>query len=55
VAAEWARLPGFIALNLLGNATMSIPAAVYRIIMFVTAGVFTWWLKPQGPGAVGGG
>lgn len=39
----------FIALNVLGNATISIPAAVYSIIMFVTAGVFTWWLNRQRP------
>jgi hypothetical protein len=37
----------FIALNVLGNPTISIPAAVYSIIMFVTAGVFTWWLNRQ--------
>jgi BASS family bile acid:Na+ symporter len=35
----------FIALHVLGNATISIPAAGYSIIAFVTAGVFTWWLN----------
>jgi BASS family bile acid:Na+ symporter len=37
----------FIALNVLNNATMSIPAAVYSLIMFVTAGVFVAWLNRQ--------
>jgi bile acid:Na+ symporter, BASS family len=35
----------FVALNVLGNGTMSIPAAIYSLIMFVTAGVFAWWLN----------
>ena len=35
----------FIAINVLGNSTMSIPAAIYSLIMFVTAGVFAWWLN----------
>jgi len=35
----------FIALNVLQNAAMSVPAAVYSIIMFVTASVFTAWLN----------
>lgn len=35
----------FIALNVLQNATMSVPAAVYSIIMFITAGAFTLWLN----------
>lgn len=30
----------FIALNVQGNATMSIPAAVYSLLMFVTAAAF---------------
>lgn len=33
----------FIALNVLGNAAMSIPAAVYSLLMFFTAAVFAWW------------
>ena len=35
----------FIALTVLGNGTMSVPAAIYSLIMFVTAGVFAWWLN----------
>jgi BASS family bile acid:Na+ symporter len=34
----------FIALNVLENNLMSIPAALYSLIMFVTAAVFAWWL-----------
>ncbi|HEX6363943.1 MAG TPA: bile acid:sodium symporter, partial [Albitalea sp.] len=34
----------FIALNLLGSSTMAVPPAIYSLIMFVTAGVFAWWL-----------
>lgn len=34
----------FIALNVLGNGLMSVPAAIYSLIMFVTAAVFAWWL-----------
>jgi BASS family bile acid:Na+ symporter len=30
---------------LLNNATMSIPAAIYSIIMFFTAGAFGWWVN----------
>jgi BASS family bile acid:Na+ symporter len=37
----------FIALNVLQDARMSIPAAVYSIVMFVTAGAFTAWLNRQ--------
>ena len=33
----------FIALNVLQNATMSIPAAVYSLLMFFTAAVFAWF------------
>jgi BASS family bile acid:Na+ symporter len=40
----------FIALTVLQNATMSVPAAVYSIIMFVTAGAFTFWLNRR-PGS----
>lgn len=35
----------FIALNVLQSAAMSIPAAVYSIIMFITASAFTLWLN----------
>jgi len=30
----------FIALNVLGNARISVPAAVYSLLMFATAAVF---------------
>ena len=33
----------FIALNVLQNATMSIPAAVYSLLMFFTAAAFAWF------------
>ncbi len=39
----------FIALNVLEDARMSIPAAVYSIIMFMTAGAFTLWLNRRNP------
>lgn len=39
----------FIALNVLGNATMSIPAAVYSLLMFVTAAVFAAWVARGNP------
>lgn len=35
----------FIALNVLGSAVMSIPAAVYSLLMFFTAAAFAWWLN----------
>jgi bile acid:Na+ symporter, BASS family len=34
----------FIAFNVLNNGALSVPAAIYSLIMFVTAGVFAWWL-----------
>lgn len=39
----------FIALNVLGNAAMSVPAAVYSLMMFFTAAAFAWWVnrKPE--------
>ena len=40
----------FIALNVLGNSTMSIPAAIYSLFMFVTAGVFAWWVSRRARG-----
>ena len=39
----------FIALNVLANATMSIPAAVYSLLMFVTAAVFAAWVARGNP------
>ena len=35
----------YIALNVMDNATMSIPAAVYSLLMFFTAAVFGWWIS----------
>lgn len=35
----------FIALNVLGNAAMSVPAAVYSLLMFFTAAAFAFWLN----------
>ena len=35
----------FIALNVLNSPAMSVPAAIYSLIMFVTAGIFAWWLN----------
>lgn len=36
----------FIALNVLGSSAISIPAVAYSLIMFGTAAVFAWWVKP---------
>ena len=38
----------FIALNVLNNPAMSIPAAVYSLIMFFTAAAFAFWLVRRG-------
>ena len=35
----------FIALNVLNSPAMSVPAAIYSLIMFVTAGMFAWWMN----------
>ena len=35
----------FIALNVLGNTRISVPAAVYSLLMFVTAAVFAFMLN----------
>lgn len=35
----------YIALNILGNSVMSIPAAIYSLIMFLTAALFAAWLN----------
>jgi BASS family bile acid:Na+ symporter len=37
----------FIALNVLENSVMSIPAVAYSLLMFLTAGVFAWRAKAQ--------
>jgi bile acid:Na+ symporter, BASS family len=35
----------FIALTVLNNSVMSVPPAIYSIIMFFTAGVFGYWVN----------
>jgi bile acid:Na+ symporter, BASS family len=35
----------FVALNILGDGTMAVPAAVYSLIMFVTAATLVAWLN----------
>lgn len=35
----------YIALSVIGNSAMSIPAAVYSIIMFFTAALFGYWVS----------
>ncbi|WP_199171391.1 MULTISPECIES: hypothetical protein [Luteimonas] len=35
----------FIALNVLENPMMSVPAAVYSLLMFFTAAAFAFWLN----------
>jgi bile acid:Na+ symporter, BASS family len=35
----------YIALNIIGNSIMSIPAAIYSLIMFLTAALFAGWLN----------
>lgn len=40
----------FIALNVLGNAAMSVPAAVYSLLMFFTAAGFAWWAARRDAG-----
>jgi bile acid:Na+ symporter, BASS family len=35
----------FIALNVLQNSTVSVPAAVYSLLMFITAAVFAGWVS----------
>lgn len=39
----------FIALNVLRNPAMSVPAAVYSLLMFVTAALFAAWLVRRPP------
>jgi BASS family bile acid:Na+ symporter len=34
----------YIAMNLLGSIPFALPAAVYSVIMFATAGIFSFWL-----------
>lgn len=40
----------FIALNVLRDPAMSVPAAVYSLLMFFTAAVFAWWLARRKTG-----
>ena len=35
----------YIALSVIGNSVMSIPPAVYSLIMFFTAAIFGWWVS----------
>lgn len=35
----------YIALNIIGSSVMSIPAAIYSLIMFLTAALFAAWLN----------
>ncbi len=43
-----ATLAIYIALNVLDDATLSVPAAVYSLVMFATAAVFALWLVRRG-------
>ncbi len=40
----------YIALNVIGNSTMSIPPAVYGLIMFFTAALFGYFISRQSKG-----
>jgi BASS family bile acid:Na+ symporter len=42
----------YIAFNVLGAGVMSIPAAVYSLIMFVTAALFVWRLNRRTTGVI---
>jgi BASS family bile acid:Na+ symporter len=35
----------YVALNVLDQDVMAVPAAVYSVVMFATAGLATWWLR----------
>jgi bile acid:Na+ symporter, BASS family len=39
----------FIALNVLQNAAMSVPAAIYSLLMFFTAAAFAFWANRRSP------
>jgi bile acid:Na+ symporter, BASS family len=41
----------YIALNVLGSSAMSIPAAIYSLIMFVTAAAFAWFVNRKRAGS----
>jgi BASS family bile acid:Na+ symporter len=38
----------FVALSVLDQDVMAVPAAVYSVVMFATAGLATWWLRRAG-------
>jgi BASS family bile acid:Na+ symporter len=38
----------YVALNVLNQDVMAVPAAVYSLVMFATAGLATWWLRRAG-------
>lgn len=38
----------YVALNVLDQDVMAVPAAVYSLVMFATAGLATWWLRRAG-------
>lgn len=40
----------YVALNVLQSTAMSVPAAVYSLLMFLTAAAFAWWVT-RGPPA----
>jgi BASS family bile acid:Na+ symporter len=42
----------FIALNVLGSAAISVPAAIYSLVMFVTAAIFAFAVSRRGESAV---
>lgn len=44
----------FIALNVLGSATIAAPAAIYSLMMFLTAAAFAWWAARRMTGATAG-
>lgn len=35
----------YVALNVLDQDVMAVPAAIYSVVMFATAGLATWWLR----------
>jgi len=41
----------YLALVVLKNGTMSLPAAVYSLLMYFTAAAFGWWLVRRGAGS----
>lgn len=43
----------FVALAVLGNATMSVPPAIYSIIMFFTAAAFEYLVNRATAGSRG--